>query len=487
MCDEDETMDVNKKKVSLSLVWKFLERAGGQAISFLLGIILARLLTPTEYGLVALITIFISIATVFVQGGFNTALIQRQDTNNSDYNSILWFTLFVSTVLYAILYLTAPLIAKYFNNVDLIPIVRVLSLILLPGALNSVQVAFETKKMQFRNLFYASAVSAILSGIIGVALAYCKYGAWAIVFQQLTNQIINCIVLLLISEWKPRLQYEHTSVKRMIPFGSKVLASNLLVTVFLNIRSLIIGRVYNAESLAYFNRGKTFPSTLMDTVDGTIQSVLLPTYSSLQNNKIRLKNVLRQSISLGCYVLFPCLLGLAAVADPFIKLLLTEKWTSAIVYVQIFAVGYMFQPIQIASAQALKAIGRSDVTLKIEVYRKITEIICLLISIQFGVEAIAWSTVAAGFIACLISAPLCKRYLEYSYSEQLVDLIPSFALSVIMFIIVTNVIQLFNVGYFGQLSFGIIIGIAVYILLSKIIGNKSLTYIINTFRKPTKR
>lgn len=454
-----------------------MERIGSQAANFILSIILARILSPTEYGMIALITVFISIATVFVQGGFNTALIQSKQTDTKDYSSICIFSFLVAAILYSILFITAPFIALFYDQPLLVSIVRVLSLTLFIGAYNSVQVAYVTKKMQFKKLFISNIIAVITSGIAGIIIAYIGLGPWAIVVQQLGFQLINCVVLAIISSWHLTLSFSLSSVKKLVPFGSKVLISNLLVTVFLNIRSLIIGRVYDAESLAYFNRGKTFAATLMDAVDGTIQTVMLPTYSNIQDDSDRLKSYLRKSVSLSCYIIFPSLIGLASVSDPFITLILTEKWKLSVVFLQIFAIGYMTQPIQIATAQALKAIGRSDLTLKIEIYRKIAEIICLLITIPLGVKAIAWSTVVASFIACLISAPMNKRYLSYSYKEQIADIITSLLSSVIMFFLVNQFIIKIPQNIFLQLLLGVLSGIVIYIILSILFNNKAFGYI----------
>lgn len=473
----------DKNGIANSLAWKFLERVGSQGANFILSIILARLLGPTEYGTVALITVFISIATVFVQGGFNTALIQSKHVKEEDYSSILYFSLCVALLLYGILFICAPLIAGFYSLPILIPIVRVLSLTLIPGAFNSIQVAYVTKKMQFRKLFFSNLGAVLISGVLGIILAYSGFGAWAIVAQQLGTQIVNCIVLMIISEWRPSVVFSIKTVQSLVPFGSKVLASNLLVSVFLNIRSLIIGRWYSAESLAYFNRGKTFAATLMDSVNGSIQSVMLPAYSQMQDNLQMLKEMLRRSVSLGCYIIFPCLLGLAAVANPFILLLLTDKWYPAVVFLKICAIGYMTQPIQIATAQALKAIGRSDLTLKIEMYRKISETICLIVAIPFGVEAIAWSTVVASIIACLISAPINAKYLNYKYIEQLMDIVPSAIMSMLLYLCVTVFLYLINTAYLIELILGIFVGIIAFVALSFVTKNENFQYLLSMLKK----
>lgn len=476
-------MRVSRKRVILSLLWKFLERMGSQLSTFLLGIILARILSPTEYGTVALITVFISIATVFVQGGFNTALIQRKDVDEGDYSSVLYFSLFIALILYAVLFLCAPLIAAFYGIAELKPIVRVLSLVLVPGAFNSIQVAYVTKRMQFRKLFVSNLTAVIVSGVIGILLAKRGFGAWAIVAQQLCNQTVVCLMLMVLSDWKPKASFSMASIRRLIPFGSRVLASNLLVSVFLNVRTLIIGKFYSTEALAFFNRGKTFPSTAMDAVNGTIQSVMLPTYSRVQDQPDALLSMLRRSVRIGCYVIFPCLLGLAAVARPFIELVLTQKWLPAVPFLQIFALGYLTHPIQMATNQALKAVGRSDLSLRIEIYRKSSEAIMLAAALAFGPITIAWSTVAASVISCLVSAPIVKRQLGYGYLAQIRDILSSLALSAIMYLSVSLVVGIEGLGNMSALLLGILTGAFVFIGLSLATKNKDFAYLLGMIRR----
>ena len=476
-------MGVSRKSVILSLGWKFLERMGSQLSTFLLGIILARLLTPTEYGTVALITVFISIATVFVQGGFNTALIQRKEVSDEDYSSVLFFSLAIAVFLYGVLFLCAPLISRFYQLPILIPIVRVLSLILIPGAFNSIQVAYVTRRMQFRKLFICNLIAVLLSGVLGIVMAKRGFGAWAIVAQQLGTQVICCIMLMLLSDWKPRLLFSFASVKKLIPFGSRILASNLLVTGFLNIRSLIIGKVYSTEDLAFFNRGKTFPATVMDAVNGTIQSVMLPAYSSVQDQKSALLAMLRRSVRVSCFVIFPCLFGLTAVAKPLFRLVLTDKWLPAVPFLQIFAIGYLTHPIQMATNQALKALGRSDLTLRIEIYRKSSEALLLAASIAFGPKMIAWSTVAASVTACIISAPIVKKNLDYSYKAQIMDILPPLFLSLSMFLAIWYVLQIPASNSLISTMIGLLTGIIVYLLLSLLIRSRDLSYLFGLIRQ----
>ena len=476
-------MKVSRKSVIVSLIWKFLERVGTQLSTFILGIILARILSPTEYGTVSLITVFISIATVFVQGGFNTALIQRKQAQDIDFSSILYFSLGVAMLLYAVLFFCAPLIASFYRLPELIPIVRVLALSLIPGAFNSIQVAYITRRMQFRKLFVSTLAASILSGLLGIFLAKRGAGAWAIVAQQLGTQVIVCLFLLLLSDWRPKLVFSMQSVRNLIPFGSRILASNLLISLYTNIRSLLIGRVYSKEDLAFFNRGHTFPATLMEAVNGSIQSVMLPTFSSVQDDLPQLRSMLRRSVRISAYIVFPLLVGLAAVAGPFIRLVLTEKWAFAIPYLQIFALGYLTHPIQISTNQALKACGRSDLSLRIEIFRKILETVFLCAAIPLGPRMIAWSSVVSSLSASIVSAPVIRKHLSYGYAAQFRDLMPATLLSTAMLAAVYGLGRLTTLSDLPTLAYSILVGAAVYVVLSALTRNDSFCYLVGLIRR----
>lgn len=470
-------MRVSRKKVIVSLFWKFLERVGTQVSTFVLGIILARILSPTEYGTVSLITIFVSIATVFVQGGFNTALIQRKQTDDADYSSVLYFSLGVAAVLYAVLFFCAPLISRFYRLPELVPIIRVLALSLLPGAFNSIQVAYVTRRMQFRKLFISNFAAAILGGVLGIVLAKNGAGAWAIVAQQLGTQVVVCIALSFLSEWRPKAVFSMKSVRSLIPFGSRILASNLLVSVYTNVRGLLIGRVYSKEDLAYFNRGHTFPATMMEAVNGTIQTVMLPTFSSAQDDLPQLRSMLRRSVRISTFIVFPFLVGLAAVAGPFIRFVLTEKWAAAVPYLQIFALGYLTHPIQISTNQALKAFGRSDLSLRIEIYRKTLETAFLAASIPFGPQMIAWSSVVSNIFACLVSAPIIKKHLAYKYAAQVRDMLAPMLMSGAMFLSVFALERLSGLRDLPVLILGVLLGVIVYVGLAALTRNESFRYL----------
>lgn len=475
-------MEVNKWKVLFSFGWKFLEKIGTQVVNFIVTLILARILDPDAYGSVAIIMVFISVANVFVQGGFNTALIQKKDADELDYSTVFVFSMLVAVILYAILFLCAPAIAEFYMMPQLRDALRVMALILIPGAANSIQVAYATKVMDFKRISVCTFISLLIASVVGITGALIWRNIWALVVYQLLNQVLLCCIMFFFIEWRPACQFSLKRLKKLVGFSGKILASNLLTTFFLEIRSLIIGKVYSSSQLAYFNKGKQFPQTLMDSINTTIQTVMLPAYSIVQEQIDEVKRMVRKSVQISTFCIYPMMIGLCAVSEPLINILLTEKWNFCVPYLNVFAITYMFQPMQITSAQAIKALGDSATTLKLEIIRKIAEIILLIIAIPRGVYAIAVSTIIAGGIGLAFSLFPNVRKLNYSIKEQALDTVQPLLLSAIMYIGVKCVIMQVT-GDIGKLVLGIGAGIVIYIGLAKLINNSSYIYIINLLKK----
>lgn len=474
-------MKQSKKLVIAALGWKFFERLSFQGSNFIVTLVLARLLTPDEYGIVSLILVFTSLAAVFVQGGFNTALIQKKDVDDDDYISVLLFSLGVAIVLYILLFFLAEPLSMFYKSPQLCPTLRVTSVILFTGAINSVQVANVTKDLHFKVLYKSSLYPMIIAAIIGIALAYHGFGVWALVIQQIVSQVGSCIVMYLITKWWPIGKFSKKSIQSLIPFGSKILASNFLIQVFMNLRSMIIGRVYTSEALGYFNRGRQFPQAAMESINGTIQSVLLPIYSKEQEKKDTVLKMVRTSIQLTSFIVFPLLTGLACVAEPLVKLLLTDKWLPCVPYLQLFVFSYFCQPAQLATAQAYKALGDSTTPLYLEVVRKVAEIGLLIISMRMGIVEIAASSVVAGIIALTVTLyPNVKKF-NYSIGEQLSDLIPSLLLSASMAGIILYIGSFIDL-VFLKLLVEVILGIVSYIGLAFIFKVRILYNILHLFK-----
>ena len=472
---------VTKKTVISSLIWKFLERGGVQGVQFVLSIILARLVTPDDYGVIALILVFTQIANVFVQSGFNTALIQKKDSDETDFSSIFYFSLLVAVICYGILFFAAPYIAQFYNQAILSPVVRLISCTLFFGAVNSVQSAYVSKHMQFKRFFYSSVGAVVGSGIVGVVLAYRGFGVWALVWQQLVRDILICLILWFTVKWRPKWLFSLQRVKNLFGFGWKLLCSALLDTVFRNVYSLVIGRIYTSSQLGLYNRGQQFPQVIATNLDGSIQSVMLPTLSAHNDNVAEVKRLARRSISSSTYLLMPCMFGLAAIAPPLVKLLLTEKWLGCVPFLQLACISYALYPIHTANLTAINALGRSDIFLKLEIVKKTVTIVNLLITVPMGIYAMAVGQVICGFISTFINSYPNKKLMGYSYLEQWKDIFPSFALAILMGTLVFP-LQYLPLATWICLIIQIIAGVAIYILLSKLFKLESFSYLLSTIK-----
>jgi teichuronic acid exporter len=434
--------------------------------------------------------IFINIASVFVQSGLNTSLIQKKVVDSVDYSSVFYLSFGIASVLYIVLFLFAPSIASFYDNLGLIPVLRVLALTLFPGAFNSIQNAIVSRTMQFRRLFYSSVGAGFVSGIVGIALAYKGYGIWALVFQQLTNQVCVTIILWFTVKWRPTPQFSLERVKDHFSFGWKLLVSSLIDTTYRDLRSLIIGKVYTPAMLGYYNRGQQFPQLFITNINGSIQAVMLPALAAQQDYAERVKSMMRRSIVTSSFIVFPMMVGLAVVAEPLVVLLLTDKWLPAVPFLQIFCFSYSLWPIHTANLQAINAMGRSDIFLKLEIIKKIMGLTILFISLPYGVYYLALSSVVSGIISSFINAYPNKKLLNYGYGEQVKDILPSLLLSLVMGVIV----YLFS--YFGfsplvTMVLQILAGVVIYVLLALLFRLECFHYLINTIlsllkdRRPT--
>lgn len=471
-------MAINRSGVIKSFIWKLLERTSVQGISFIVTIVLARLLTPNEYGLVALIMIFISFANVIIDGGLNTALIQKKDSNNIDFSTIFYFSLFVAFVLYTILFFVSPLIAGFYKQPELIPIIKVLGISLFFYAFNSIQVAYVSKNMLFKKLFYSSLISVLISGSIGIVMAYKGYGVWALVMQSILSQLLITITMWFTVKWRPQLIFSKKSFKILFDFGWKIFATNITISIFVNIRGLIIGKMYTPATLAFFDKGRQFPALVMNNINTSIQTILFPVFSNAQDDRVAVKSMMRRSIKTSTLFIFPMMIALIIAAKSIILLLLTEKWISVVPFIQIFSIAFLLKPIQTANVEAIKALGYSNITLKIEIIKKIIEVIILIVSILYGVYAIAWGVVLYNFISLFINLYPSAKLLNYKYKEQFSDILPAFVISLFMGLLI-YALQLLNMSVLMTLIIQFVIGVIVYFTTCYLFKIESFIYFIN--------
>jgi len=456
-----------------------MERGGTQGIQFIVTIVLARILLPEEFGLIVLVTIFIGIAGVFVQSGFNTALIQKKNVDEVDFSSVFYLSLVVAGILYVFLFFTAPLLANFFEEPKLVLVLRTLSFTLFLGAVNSIQIAVVAREMQFKKLFFSSVGAIIVSGAVGLVMANMGYGVWALVGQQLTNQLMVMVILWITVKWRPRLVFSIKRVNNLFSFGWKLLVSGLIDTLYINLQSLFIGKMFSPAILGFYNRGEQFPSLIVNNIDGSIQSVMLPTLSSHQEDRHRVKEIVRRSIVTSSFIVLPMMVGLAVIAEPLVTILLTEKWLPVVPFLQIFCASYALWPIHTANLQAINALGRSDIFLKLEIIKKILGLIILGVSIPFGVYAMARGVLVTGIIATFVNAYPNLKLIDYSFQEQWKDIIPSLLLSLLMGIVVFS-IQWFGIAPTLTLILQVFIGVALYVGLAKVFRLECFTYLLTT-------
>ncbi len=471
-----------KTSVLSSLFWKFLERGGVTGVQFIVQIILARLLLPEDYGTIALIIVFISISQTFVQSGLGTALIQKKEVTDTDYSSVFYLTLGVALVFYSILFFASPFIAAFYNQPVITPVLRVLGLTLFFGAINSIQNVVIARNFQFRRLFVSSLSAILLSGVVGIAMAYGGYGVWALVYQQLTSIVILSIIMWFTVKWRPRLLFSITRIKGLFSFGWKLLVSGLIDVTYNNLSSLIIGKLYSTRMLGFYTKGQEFPNMLMSNANSSIQAVMLPAYSKNQDNRPLVKQIMRRSLVTSSFLVFPAMVGLAVIAEPLVTLLLTEKWLMIVPFLQIFCVVYALWPIHTTNLQAITALGRSDVFLKLEIVKVVVGLSVLAVTISFGIYAIALGLIVTGIIATLINSYPNKLLLEYSFTEQWKDLTPTLMISLTMGGIIYSILFM-GLSVWATLILQIMVGVIVYVGIAWLLKLESLTYLMNTVKE----
>lgn len=473
-------------KTTTNFLWRFAERCGAQLVAFIVSIVLARLLAPEAYGKIAIITVFTNIMQVFVDSGLGTALIQKKDADDLDFSSVFYFNFIVCLFLYAVMFLAAPLIASFYNDSSLTLLVRVISLTIVVSGVKGIQQSYVSRNMLFKRFFYATLGGTILSAFLGIGLAYAGFGVWAIVGQQLSNTAIDTLILWLTVRWRPKRMFSWHRLRSLLSFGWKLLASALLETFYANLRSLIIGKMYSSTELAYYNQGNRFPNVIIDNINSSIDSVLLPTMSVEQENRVRIKEMTRRAIKTSTYIMAPLMMGLAFCAEPIVRLVLTEKWLPCVPFLQIFCITYMFYPIHTTNLNAIKAMGRSDLFLKLEIYKKIVGMTILFLSMWHGVMAMAYSLLISSVLCQIINSWPNWKLLKYNYLEQLKDILPGIILAVGMGCCV-SLVSLLHLPDLLTLLIQIPLGAGIYLVASAILRLESFQYVCGMIRSLVKK
>lgn len=479
--------DKNVKNKTISgLFWRFMERCGAQGVNFVVTIILARLLAPELYGTVALVTVFTAILQIFVDSGMGNALIQKKDADDVDFSSVFYFNMVMCLLLYALMFFAAPYIAEFYAKPELVKVVRVMSLTLVISGVKNIQQAYVSRNMLFKKFFFSTLGGTIAAAVVGIGMAYAGFGVWAIVAQDLTNKLIDTVVLWFTVKWRPKLLFSFKRLKGLISYGWKLLISGLIDSVYNNIRQLIIGRVYSSADLGLYNKGQQIPSTVVNNINVSIDSVLFPAMSSQQEDKEQIKKMTRRSIKTSSYIMWPLMMGLAFTATTVVSLLLTDKWLGAVLYLRVFCITYAFYPIHTANLNAIKAMGRSDLFLVLEIIKKTIGLVSMLATIWISVEAMAYSLLFVSVVSQFVNSYPNRKLLGYSYIEQMKDILPSIMLSLVACLCITP-LNFIVMPKILKLCIQVIIAAAVYITLSKLFKMEAFEYIINIVKSRRKR
>lgn len=475
---------MNKNKVVKSLIYKFIERILVKGLGLIISVVLARLLLPEEFGLIAIILVFMDIGQSFVQGGLNTALVQSKKTSRDDYSTVFILSECTACLIIILLWLISPLIDRYYDNIGLILPIRIYSFSLIFAAFNSIQIAKLQREMKFKEMMVCTLAATIISGILGIVTAICNFGIWALIMYYFSYTVISCITMMGVSKWYPKMVFSIIRAKELYSYGWKMLVSSVLCSLYNNLRSLIIGKIFSQSELGYYNRGQQFPDIIGSTLDVSIQSVMFPILSDVQENRDAIKKMLRKSISFGSFIIFPTMLGLLVVSKPLILVLLTDKWLPCVIYMQIICLGNVTIPLVSSNLVAIKATGRSDVYMKLEFVRRVMMLTILIISLVFfrSVKSIAYGYAISSWCDFLIITIVANKMFDYGLKEQMYDIWKNLIASVMMAFIIYAIGKIY-VNNLLLLFVQVIAGVIIYIIISKCLKSEELLYVIQLKNK----
>ena len=476
-----ENLSTIKRKSLTGFIWRMGEGVIAQGMTFIVGMFLARLLEPEEFGIVALSGIFLSIIGVFANCGLGQALIQKKDADSLDTNSVFFAGLGIAGFLYLFVFLGAPLVAQMFHQPAITNLMRVSSLTLFLSSYNSVQIAEVSRALDFKKFFFVGIISSFVSGFVGLSMAFYGFGVWALVSQSIAYSIAKTIVMSRIIGWTPKLQFSWGRLKPLLSYGLNLMIAGVIGMIFHQMRGFLIGLKYKPTDLSFYSRGESMPNILCNNINGTIEQIMLPALSKVQDTSELVKVGLRHSIMLSSFVLMPMMFGLAATAENIIPILFSEKWMPSVPFLQVIAIGYCFSILSSTNLMAINAIGRSDITLKLEYIKKPSYLVLLLLAILWGPLAIAAATAIYSIIAMSINAWPNKKLINYSLREQWEDLWPQFVLSLVMGIIVWLVGRL-DLNIYILFFIQMVLGVVLYLGLSKLLHLEGYKYALKTWK-----
>ena len=456
-------MSTLKDKTVKGVIWSSIDRFTTQGISFVFSMLIARMLLPSDYGVIAMLGIFMAVSQCFIDSGFGSALIRKKDRTETDFCTVFYFNIVVACLFYGLLWLASPYIARFYDMPLLESVTKVWGLNLIVNAFGGIQNAQLSIAIDFKSRAKISVITTLFTGLVGLWFAYHGHGVWALVYQGVASAILRCILLWCIVRWVPKLIFSWQSFKELFSFGSKLLASGLLATVFENLSTIIIGKVYNAGSLGVYSRANHLAQFPSSNITGVLQNVTFPVLSTIQDEEERLANAYRRFLRLSAFVVFPLMLGLSAVADPFIRLTLTDKWAGSIYLLQIICFSLMWYPIHAINLNLLQVKGRSDYFLKLEVIKKVLGVVVLCVTVPLGLVAMCYGRIFTSVVCLGLNTYYTKKIIGYGFADQMRDLAHVLIHALVMYALVWLVVQCLP-GLWLQLIVGILVGMAYYLL-----------------------
>ena len=475
-----------KKKTIKGYAWNLMDNILNRGISFIVGIVLARLLSPSEYGLIGIILIFIAVFNSIVESGLGTALVRKNDCKDEDYNTVFYSNLCLSVFLFIVFYFCTPLIATFFKEPQLDVLGKVMGVILLINAFSIIQNTILLKKLDFKGKMFISMGSSLTSGIVGITMAYNGYGVWSLVGQQISRQVTYTTLLWIHNRWVPKFMFSWKSFKELFGFGSNLLIAGIIDTIWNQMYQIIIGRCYTPRSLGLYTKANEFGSIFSSNLTSVVQSVSFPALSKLQDDLVKLKDGYKKVITCSMLLSFPLMMGMAAVAEPMIRVLLGEAWLPCVPFLQIVCFQQLLYPLHAINLSLLQVRGRSELFLKIQIIKKFFSAIPLILGVFVGIYYMLFGSVIVGFIAYYINAYYSKPLLDYSIKEQIKDVAPSFVISLSMAILV-YLESLLSFQAYILLCIQIPTGIVVEILLCEMFKLKEYIEIKNIVLSAIKR
>ncbi len=465
-----------RRQIFYNLLWKLLERGGTQGIQLVVMLVLTRLLLPEDYGIMAVVIIFVSTATLLVDSGFYDALVQKENADDTDFSSVFYINILFALCLYSVLFITAPWVALFFEEPSMTGTLRVAGIALLFSACNIVQQVIIARAMQFKKLFMSSILAVVFSGAMGLFLAYAGYGVWALVAQQLISQCTMTVCLWLFVRWRPLLVYSHERIRALFFYSWKLVASTFIYNFYTHGQSFIIGKIFGQGMLGFYNRGMLLPNILVSNINGSIQAVMFPALAAQQRNPQRVKEMTRRAIVTSSFFLFPVMAGLAVIAEPLVSVLFTEKWLPMVPFLQLFCLYYALWTIDAANLHVIKALGHSTTFLKLEIVKCITGIVLVVVLLPFGIYAMAIGVVVNRIISTVIDAWPNSRYIQYHFTEQLKDVLPILLLTTLMGGCIAS-LRLFSLPDLMLLPLQIGVGTVVYWSLARLFRVECYMYV----------